>query len=161
MDLPQVGSPSHVPNINDDSLSTSAGDDYTQLDGVEVTFDPGVFTQTVTLNTLTDVPAEGNENLTASLTVSDTRVTVSDSVASVTITESGRFMCCSMDSLTVEDMYTVTPMLSFTTNNVMVGEEEGTVEVCLQLNVPLVSGLDITVTATPGTGRNLTLLCHT
>ena len=86
--------------INDDSLLPNlAGDDYTQLDGVEVTFDPGEFTQTVTLNTLTDVPAEGNEDLTATLTVTDTRVTVSDSVATVTITESGRFICCSMDSL--------------------------------------------------------------
>ena len=159
MDLPQVGSPSHVPNIND-SLSTLAGDDYTQLDGVQVTFDPGVFTQTVTLNTLTDVPAEGNEDLTASLTVSDTRVTVFNPQATVTITEDCRKTLrklCNRIIRSIFYLHTVVPTISFSTENVVVGEGDGSAEVCLQLSVPLVTDLQVSVTAASGTGEQLSL----
>ena len=89
MDLPQVGSPSHVPNINDPS--NSVGDnDYTQLAGVQVTFHPDNISQTVTLFTTSDGIAEGNEDLIAFLTVTDTRVTIFNRVANVTIIEEGR-----------------------------------------------------------------------
>ena len=66
------------------------GEDYFVLDGIRVVFPPGVFSQTVTLNTITDVPAEGNEDLDAVLGVTDTRVGIFEPTANVIITEESR-----------------------------------------------------------------------
>ena len=63
--------------------------DYTPLIEVEVTFNQGESTKTVTLNTLDDVLAEGPEYLEATLAVVDPRVTVSTPNATVVITEDG------------------------------------------------------------------------
>ena len=54
-----------------------------------MTFAPGVFTRRISLASLTDVPAEGNEDLTATLSAADPRVDVTSPEASVTITEDG------------------------------------------------------------------------
>ncbi|CAI8024988.1 FRAS1-related extracellular matrix protein 2, partial [Geodia barretti] len=113
--------------------SATAGEDYVRLDGVEVTFLPGEFTQTVTLNTMADLPAEGDEDLVATLSAVDARVDVTQPNATVVITDD------------------VVPTISFSTSNYVVGEGDGTVEVCLQLNVPLVADIDFTVTAASGT----------
>ena len=67
----------------------AAGEDYVRLDGVGVTFLPGEFTQRVTLNTLADLPAEGDEDLVATLSAVDARVDVTQPEASVIITEDG------------------------------------------------------------------------
>jgi hypothetical protein len=67
----------------------AAGEDYVRLDGVSVTFLPGVFTQRVTLNTLADLPAEGDEDLFATLSAVDARVDVTEPEATIIITEDG------------------------------------------------------------------------
>ena len=66
------------------------GEDYDVLDGVQVVFPPGVFSQTVTLNTLPEVPVEGDEDIQAVLTPVDNRVDVFEPIADVTIVEDGR-----------------------------------------------------------------------
>ena len=63
--------------------------DYGRLDGVEVTFDPGVFIQTVTVNTINDVPAEENEDFQALLTAITSGVDVTAGTALVTISDEG------------------------------------------------------------------------
>ena len=68
-------------------LLFTAGDDYVPLDGVEVTFLPGEFTQTVTFETVTDVPIEGTENVGAEIDVIDEGVTVFERNADIVITE--------------------------------------------------------------------------
>ena len=73
------------------SLS-SGGMDYTELINVPVIFSPGATTQSVTLTTLSDMPAEGVETLGVTLTVSDnnidpSRIEIVVSQATVTITE--------------------------------------------------------------------------
>ena len=57
-------------------------------------------------------------------------------------------------------MCAVVPTISFSTSNYVVGEGDGTVEVCLQLNVPLVADIDFAVTAASGTG-NTSYSLHT
>ncbi|CAI8024993.1 Extracellular matrix protein FRAS1, partial [Geodia barretti] len=116
-----------------DGTATAGEGDYTPLMQVQVTFNQGESTKTVTLITLDDVPAEGPEYLEATLDVVDPRVTVSTANATVVITDD------------------VVPTISFSTSNYVVGEGDGTVEVCLQLNVPLVADIDFTVTAASGT----------
>ena len=64
-------------------------DDYVQLDGVQVTFNPGEFTKTVTLQIVDDGIAEGDEHFNATLSPTDSRVTVSEPVAEIWITEDG------------------------------------------------------------------------
>jgi hypothetical protein len=113
--------------------SATAGEDYVRLDGVEVTFLPGEFTQRVTLNTLTGVPAEGDEDLAATLTAVDARVDVTQPEASIIITEN------------------VVPSISFSTENVEVREEDGSAEICLDLSVPLSTDLQVVVSASAGT----------
>ena len=54
-----------------------------------MTFLPGEFTQTVTLNTVADLPAEGDEDLVATLSAVDAGVDVTQPEASVIITEDG------------------------------------------------------------------------
>ena len=63
--------------------------DYTPLMQVQVTFNQGESTKTVTLITLDDVPAEGLEYLEATLDVVDPRVTVSTANATVFIRDDG------------------------------------------------------------------------
>ena len=71
--------------------------DYGRLDGVEVTFDPGVFVQRVPVNTIADVPAEGNEDLQAFLSAVTSGVDVTTGTALVTITEDGTYtVICDM-----------------------------------------------------------------
>ena len=67
----------------------AAGEDYVRLDGVSVTFLPGEFTQRVSLNTLADLPAEGDEDLFATLSAVDARVDVTEPEATIIITEDG------------------------------------------------------------------------
>ena len=62
---------------------------YIRLDGVEVTFGPRVFIQTVPVNTISDVPAEGNEELQVFLSSVTSGVDVTANTALVTITEEG------------------------------------------------------------------------
>ena len=71
------------------TVFSSAGDDYVPLDGVEVTFPPGVFTQTITLDTVPDVPVEGTENVGVVIDVVDEGVNVFEPSADVLITEEG------------------------------------------------------------------------
>ena len=71
------------------TVFSSAGDDYVPLDGVEVTFPPGVFTQTITLDTVPDVPVEGTENVGVVIEVIDEGVNVFEPSADVLITEEG------------------------------------------------------------------------
>ena len=66
--------------------------DYVELTEVSVIFSPGVSSQTVTLTTLSDLPAEGDEDLRARLTVSSnnidsSRVDIVVPEAQVTIAE--------------------------------------------------------------------------
>ena len=56
---------------------------------MSVVFNPGVFTQMVTLTTLSDTPIEGDQYLFAVLSTTDSRVNLSPAVANVTITEEG------------------------------------------------------------------------
>ena len=65
--------------------------DYVQLDGVQVIFTPGEFTKTVTLETEEDKVAEGDENLTATVSAVDSRVTVFEPVAAITIKDNGSY----------------------------------------------------------------------
>ena len=44
-------------------------------------------------------------------------------------------------------------MIFFSADNIEVGEGDGTAQVCLQLSVPLVSDLQVSVTAAAGTGK--------
>ena len=67
----------------------SAGEDYVPLEGVEVTFEPGVFTLTVLAETLTDIPAEMDEAFTALITGTDPTVTVFNPEATIAISEEG------------------------------------------------------------------------
>ena len=67
------------------------GVDYEPLNGVEVTFNPGVFTQTVSAVTLTDIPAEENEMFFVDITGTEPVVTVFNPRASVTISEEGLY----------------------------------------------------------------------
>ena len=55
-------------------------------------FNPGVFTQTVTLSTLTDVAVEGNEYLVAVLSTTDSRIDIFAREANVTITEESMYV---------------------------------------------------------------------
>ena len=55
-----------------------------------MTFAPGIFTRTVTLSTNNDDLAEGTENLLATLSAVDPRVTVSEPNATVFITDGGK-----------------------------------------------------------------------
>lgn len=48
-------------------LATISDNDYTAVIGQTVTFNPGVLTQTVTVNTTSDTQVEGTENFTATL----------------------------------------------------------------------------------------------
>ena len=66
--------------------------DYIQLDGVQVTFAPGEFTKTVTLETKEDEVAEGDENLTATVSAVDPRVTVFEPVATIIIRDNGSYI---------------------------------------------------------------------
>ena len=45
------------------------------------------------------------------------------------------------------------PTISFTTSNYVVREEDGAVEVCLELNVPLVADFDVSISSASGTGK--------
>ena len=56
-----------------------------------MTFPPGVFTQTITLDTVPDVPVEGNEDLQVLLSTVDARVGVFQNEAVVIITEDGKY----------------------------------------------------------------------
>ena len=67
----------------------SAGEDYFRLDMTQVVFRPGEFTKTVTLHTITNITAEGDEGLTATVTAADSRVAVTEPVATIIITEDG------------------------------------------------------------------------
>ena len=58
---------------------------------MEVTFDPGVFVQTVTVNTINDVPAEENEDFQALLTAITSGVDVTAGTALVTISDEGTY----------------------------------------------------------------------
>ena len=49
--------------------------------------------------------------------------------------------------------YTVIPTIFFSTENVVVGESDGTAEVCLELSVPLSTDLEVAVSSTPGSGQ--------
>ena len=49
--------------------------------------------------------------------------------------------------------YIVIPTISFSTENVIVGESDGTAEVCLNLSVPLSMDLEVTVSFTAGSGE--------
>ena len=46
----------------------------------------------------------------------------------------------------------VVPSISFSTENVVVGEGDGSAEVCLDLSVPLSTDLQVVVSASAGTG---------
>ena len=46
----------------------------------------------------------------------------------------------------------VVPSISFSTENVEVGEEDGSAEICLDLSVPLSTDLQVVVSASAGTG---------
>ena len=59
--------------------------DYEELTDVPVVFAPGVSTQTVTLTTLSDLVAEGDETLTATITTTQTGVGITVSQTSITI----------------------------------------------------------------------------
>ena len=77
-----------------DLLLYLAGVDYNEITNERVVFNPGVSTQTVTLTTLSDALSEGDEDLTATITVAaDSGIGVFAPEASVTITESGMFPC--------------------------------------------------------------------
>ena len=65
-------------------------DDYTALNRQEVTFSPGEFTRSVPIATLSDLPAEGNEDFFATLSAIDSRVSVTEPEATVIITEDGK-----------------------------------------------------------------------
>ena len=54
-----------------------------------MTFAPGEFTKTVSLETVDDGIAEGDENLNATVSPIDSRVTVFEPMAMITITEDG------------------------------------------------------------------------
>ena len=54
-------------------------------------FQPGVFTQTLTLNTITELASEGDEQLRATLTAVTIGVGIIADTATVTITEDGVF----------------------------------------------------------------------
>ena len=54
-------------------------------------FQPGVFTQTLTLNTITELASEGDEQLRATLTAATSGVGITADTATVTITEDGVF----------------------------------------------------------------------
>ena len=56
-----------------------------------MTFNPGVFTQTVSAVTLTDIPAEENEMFVVDITGTEPVVTVFNPRASVTISEEGLY----------------------------------------------------------------------
>ena len=72
-------------------FSTSAGEDYEPLiDGARVTFQPGEFSKTITVNTLTDIPAEGDEVFNGGLFTSTDGVDVFNPQAQVTIREDGK-----------------------------------------------------------------------
>ena len=71
------------------ALHLAADVDYIRLDGVEVTFGPRVFIQTVPVRTISDVPAEGNEDLQVFLSSVTSGVDVTATTALVTITEEG------------------------------------------------------------------------
>ena len=72
---------------NDNNLLAVKDNDYNPLNNVRIVFEPAVFRQTIELFTVSDGVFEGDEDLYASLSVSDTRVDVFDPIANVTITE--------------------------------------------------------------------------
>ena len=67
-------------------------DDYIRLDGVQVTFTPGEFTKTVTLETVDDGIAEGDEYFNATVSAVDPRVTVFEPAATITIRDNGSYI---------------------------------------------------------------------
>ena len=66
-----------------------APDDYTAIDVLTVTFAPNDAQQSVPFSTASDMIAEPTENFTASLSTSDTQVTLFDSIADVAIVNIG------------------------------------------------------------------------
>ena len=46
----------------------------------------------------------------------------------------------------------VTPTISFSTEDVVVDEDDGSAEVCLELSIPLSTNLEVVVTSAAGTG---------
>lgn len=61
--------------------------DYEELTEVPVVFPPGVSAQTVTLTTIVDAVAEGDETLTANITTTQSRVDIVNAPqTSVTVT---------------------------------------------------------------------------
>ena len=74
--------------------------DYEELTAVPVVFSPGVTTQTVTLTTLTDAVAEGDETLTATITTTQSGVGIIVSLANITIKEeTGMCFSCGIYSV--------------------------------------------------------------
>ena len=63
------------------------GVDYEELTDVSVDFNPGVFSQTVILTTMTDTSVEGDERLLVTISTTDSRIDISPSTANVTIVE--------------------------------------------------------------------------
>ena len=58
-----------------------------ELSNVPVVFNPGVFSQTVTLTTFPDIPVEGDEHLVAMISTTDSRIDIFAPMANVTIRE--------------------------------------------------------------------------
>ena len=48
---------------------------------------------------------------------------------------------------------TVTPTISFSTEDVVVEEDDGSAQVCLNLSIPLSTDLEVVVTSSPGSGK--------
>jgi hypothetical protein len=73
----------------------SAGEGYEPLvNGVQVIFNPGQFTKSVTVNTITDVSVEGTEMFNAQLIPITAGVGVFDSEAMVFLSEEGIKTTC-------------------------------------------------------------------
>ena len=168
-------------------LLSAGGVDYVELIEVSVIFSPGVSSQTVNLTTLSDLPAEGDEDLRARLQTSDSSVVIVVPEANITITEESMYVQRKMHvyhilktvsvvvyindchfsqySKTVLQCTLVSYFLSsvsivilFTTDDVEVIESEAVAEVCLRLNVPLTTDLEVAVSSTASgsaTGGNM------
>ena len=141
-----------------------AGDDYNEIANETVVFNPGVSTQTVTLTTLPDPQTEDDEDLEAGIAVAaDSGISVFAPEAFVTITESSMCLCVCICS----DIYTCTYCvyvfildvirIMLKASYVDVVENSGLAKVCLMLNRPTSTALNVDVTSVPSgsaTGEN-------
>ena len=91
----------------------TAGEDYTPLiDGELVVFAPGEFTKTVTVDTLSDITAEGTEIFNGNFFVITDDVEICNPQAMVFITEEGTYVCESFIALHTP-VFSIVDSLSF------------------------------------------------